>query len=350
MPGAPASIKSSEFDPEVLEQDLSDPPDYVMDALRACPGDVMVLGVAGKMGPTLARMARRALDAPGSPSRVVGGSRFSKSSERDKLHAWGIETFAGDLLDAPFLRSLPDAPNLIYMAGMKFGATGNESLTWAMNTHLPALICQRFMNARIAAFSSGNVYGLCPIALGGSVETDTPQPVGEYAMSCLGRERMFQHFARQPQGPSVSILRLNYACEPRYGVIADLARKVLQGEPIDLTMGAFNGIWQGDANAIALASLACATRPATVLNIAGPELLSVRRVATRIAEVMGATCTFTGMESSDAILSNAQRSHRLFGYPRIGADELIERIARWVGGGGAMLGKPTHFETRDGKY
>lgn len=334
-----------------LEDRLSDPPAYVTEALRACPGGVIVLGAAGKMGPTLSRMVARALERLGRLSDgVTAVSRFSNPAERDKLEQWGIQTVRGDLLDESSLASLPDAPNVIYMAGMKFGATGNESLTWAMNTYLPALVCRRYASSRIAAFSTGNVYGLCPIVRGGSVETDTPAPIGEYAMSCLGRERMFEYFANLPDGPRVSILRLNYACEPRYGVIADLATRIKRREPIDLAMGAFNAIWQRDANAVAIASLSVASRPAAVLNIAGPETLSVRRVCERLATLLGVPCEFTGAESADAILSNAQKSHRLFGYPSVGASELIDMIGQWVASGGDMLNKPTHFETRDGKY
>jgi nucleoside-diphosphate-sugar epimerase len=334
-----------------LEDRLSDPPDYVIESLRACPGRVIILGAAGKMGPTLSRMVARALAKLGRGSDgVIAVSRFSNPAEREKLEQWGIQTLKGDLLDESFLASLPDASNVIYMAGMKFGATGNESLTWAMNTHLPAIVCRRYATSRIAAFSTGNVYGLCPVVRGGSVETDPPAPIGEYAMSCLGRERMFEYFSRDERGPGVSILRLNYACEPRYGVIADLASKLKRREPIDVTMGAFNAIWQADANAVAIASLAVASQPATVLNIAGPETLSVRRVCERLASILDVPCEFVGSESPDAILSNAQKSHRLFGYPRVGASELIDLIGTWVRDGGDMLNKPTHFETRDGKY
>ncbi len=335
---------------EALDDALSDPPAYVVEALRACPGDVVVLGVAGKMGPTLARMVARAHAAIGNGAgKVIGVSRFSNSAERDRLESWGIQTIQGDLLDERFVASLPDAPNIVYMAGMKFGSTGNESLTWAMNAHLPSLVCRRYPSSRIAAFSTGNVYGLCPLHLGGNLETDAPAPVGEYAMSCLGRERIFEHFA-QTAGTRVSILRLNYATELRYGVIADLARKVAAGTEIDLAMPAFNAIWQADANAVAIASLTCAASPATVLNIAGPEVLSVRRVCLQLAGTLERECCFAGVESSDAILSNAQKSHRLFGYPRVGASELIDAIAGWVKAGGGTLGKPTHFEARDGKY
>ena len=332
-----------------LETRLTDPPDYLVEIFRKLPGDVLVLGVAGKMGPTLARMAVRANDAAGTKRNVIGVARFSNPEEQSKLEAVGVKTIKGDLLDEKFVASLPAAPNVVFMAGMKFGSTGNESLTWAMNTHLPALICQRYSKSRIAAFSTGNVYGLCPMRLGGSLETDAPNPVGEYAMSCLGRERMFEHFSRTRKIPT-AILRLNYACELRYGVVVDLAQQILAGREIDVSMGAFNVVWQADANAIALASLAHATSPALILNIAGPELLSVRRTCVRLAEIMGKEVRFTGSEAPDAILSNAQLSHRLFGYPRVGAHELIETIGHWLKEGGKTLGKPTHFESREGKF
>ena len=332
-----------------LERRLSDPPEYLVQLFSGLSGDILVLGVAGKMGPTLAGMAVRASEAAGTRRKVIGVARFSKPEEQAKLESAGIATIKGDLLDESFLAKLPDAPNVVFMAGMKFGSTGNESLTWAMNTHLPALVCQRFSNSRIAAFSTGNVYGLCPVHLGGSAETDAPNPVGEYAMSCLGRERIFEHFSRTRAIP-VSILRLNYACELRYGVVVDLAKRILAGDVINLSMGAFNIIWQADANAIALASLSHATSPATVLNIAGPEMLSVRRTCLTLGEILGKEVRFAGTESADAILSNAQRSHRLFGFPRIGAEELIELIGHWVKSGGKSLGKPTHFESREGKF
>lgn len=332
-----------------LENLLTEPTPGLIEMFKSLSGDLLVLGVAGKMGPTLARMAQRAAAAAGTKRRIIGVARFSNPDEESKLRAAGIETIKGDLLDEAFLGSLPDAENVVYMAGMKFGSTGNESLTWAMNTHLPALVCRRFSRSRIAAFSTGNVYGLCPMRIGGSLETDAPNPVGEYAMSCLGRERMFEHFSRT-LGTKVSLLRLNYACEMRYGVIVDLAQQVLSGTPIELAMGAFNVIWQGDANAMSLLSLAQASSPATILNIAGPEQLSVRRVCERLAGLLDREVSFSGTESADAILSNAQLSHRFFGYPRMGANELIERVALWMKSGGRLLGKPTHFESRHGKF
>lgn len=332
-----------------LESLLTAPTDQLIQVFRELPGDILVLGVAGKMGPTLAKMALRASEAAGTARKVIGVARFSNPEEQSKLETAGIKTIKGDLLDRNFLASLPDCPNVVFMAGMKFGSTGNESLTWAMNTHLPALICQRFEKSRIAAFSTGNVYGLCPLRLGGSLESDATNPVGEYAMSCLGRERIFEHFSRTKKIP-LSILRLNYACELRYGVIVDLAQQVLAGKEIDVAMGAFNVIWQADANAVALASLLHASSPPLVLNIAGPEVLSVRRVCLRLGEILGQEVHFTGAEAPDAILSNAQLSHRLCGYPRIGAHHLIEMIGNWMKEGGKLLGKPTHFESRSGRF
>ena len=263
-----------------------------------------------------------------------------------------METVAGNLLDEDTLARLPDAANIIYMAGMKFGATDNEPLTWAVNTHLPALVCRRYAHRQIVAFSTGNVYGLTPVAGvagGGSVESDGPEPVGEYAMSCLGRERIFEYFGAT-RGTPVCLLRLNYAVEMRYGVLVDLSRKVWQGDEVDLTMGEANVIWQGDANAMALQSLACASSPATVLNIAGPQRLVVRRVCEQFAAMMDRQLNLTGSESPDALLSDAGRAFELFGQPKVGLDELIAWTAAWVMGGGESLGKPTHFEVRDGKF
>lgn len=334
---------------EGLETALSDPPEYVVDVLRKHPGDLVVLGVAGKMGPTLARMARRATDAAGGKRRVIGVARFSDSVSQARLESAGVETIKADLLDEKQLARLPDAPLVIYMAGMKFGSTGNESLTWAMNTYLPGRVCQRYAQSRIAAFSTGNVYGLCPATLGGSLESDPLNPTGDYAISCVGRERMLEHFSRTLSVP-VSILRLNYACELRYGVLVDLAHKVWSGQEIDVSMGCFNVIWQRDANAMALASLAHASSPPFVLNLAGPEQMSVRRACQQLGQRLGKVPRFVGHESPDAILSNGQLGHRLFGYPSVPVQQMMELVADWVRDGGASLGKPTHFEARDGKF
>ncbi len=265
------------------------------------------------------------------------------------MNEHGVETIRADLLDRQQLASLPEAPNVVCMTGMKFGSSGQQPLTWAMNVYLPGMIAERFASSRIVAFSTGNVYPLVPLASGGSREEDELRPVGEYAITAMGRERIFSHFSAQLGFP-LSIVRLNYANELRYGVLVDLARRVLAGEPIDLAMGNFNAIWQGDANAMALASLALASAPPFVFNLAGPEMLSVRRVCEQFGRLLDRPLQFVGREADDALLSNSQRAMQRFGYPRISAQQLIEWIADWVRRGGASLGKPTHFETRDGRF
>jgi len=346
MPNQPVDTIADIAD---LEDRLSRPTAGLVEAMSRLDGDVMVLGAAGKMGPTLARMARRAFDQAGQRRRVIGVSRFSEPGLQSRLDSWGVQTVAADLLDPGQLAQLPDVANIVFMAGMKFGSTGNEALTWAMNVHLPALVAQRFRHSRIVAFGTGNVYGLSPIALGGSLESDPLNPVGEYAMSCVGRERMFEHFSRV-NGTKVSLVRLNYACELRYGVLVDLARKVWEGRSVDLAMGAFNAIWQADANAAALRSFEDASSPPLVLNLAGSETLSVRRVCQQFGELFGKPVAFEGSESPDALLSNGQRVHALYGYPEVPAGRLIQWVADWVSRGGALSNKPTHFEARDGRF
>ena len=341
----PASIR----DVGHLEELLSEPSAVAIEAMRRVTGDILVLGVGGKMGPTLARMARRAADAARVSVRVMGVSRFSSPGQQAALEPHGIETIRCDLLDEDALARLPDAPNVIFMAGRKFGSTGDEPLTWAMNAHLPALVCRRYKKSRIVAFSTGNVYGLTPGGRGGSREEDPPNPVGEYAMSCLGRERMFEHFSRTYGTPLV-ILRLNYATEMRYGVLVDLARKVLRREPLDLTMGYVNVIWQGDANAMALAALAHASSPPLVVNLAGAEELSVRAAATELARLLNVDVSFEGGESPDALISNGARGRTLLGTPRVDAARLLAWTADWVQRGGESLDKPTHFESRTGRF
>ena len=254
-----------------------------------------------------------------------------------------------DLLDARALSALPDAANIVFMAGMKFGSTGQESLTWAMNSFLPGMVSERFRNSTIAAFSTGNVYGLSPVSRGGSMEEDSPNPAGEYAMSCLGRERIFEHFSRANK-TRMSILRLNYSTELRYGVLVDIAQRVNAGQPVPLSMGYLNAVWQGDACAMSLHALACASVPPFVINIAGPEVLPVRRVAEQFGERMQKPVRFEGHESADALLSNAEKSQNLLGSPRVDAEQMIVWIADWVSRGGDTLAKPTHFEERSGRF
>ena len=344
-PSWPTSIA----DEEQLDLLLSTPSPEAVATLRDLPGDVVVLGVAGKMGPTLARMVRRASDAAGVARRVIGVSRFSEAGQEAALQAHGVETVRCDLLDEAAVAALPDAPLVIYMAGRKFGSSGLESLTWAMNTYLPAVVAKRYAQSRIAAFSTGNVYGLTPAGRGGSKETDAPSPVGEYAMSCLGRERMFEHMSRS-QGTPVATLRLNYATEMRYGLLVDLARKVLAGEVVDLTMGYANVIWQGDANAMAITALRHATSPPYIVNLAGREELTVRGVCERLASRLGRSVQFSGTEASDALLSNGSRGWADLGAPQVSLEQLLDWTADWVARGGASLGKPTHFESRDGRF
>jgi len=347
--GASEPDRDSIRDLEHLEDVLSEPDDGVVETVRRLDGDVVVLGVGGKMGPSLARMLKRAADAAGVRKRVIGVSRFSSPDLPRQLNGWGVETIACDLLDVDQLEKLPRAANIVYMAGMKFGATGQAARTWAMNAVLPADVCRKFRGSRIVAFSTGNVYPMVPVTGGGAVETDEPQPVGEYAQSCLGRERVFEHFSRT-DGTPVAVIRLNYATEMRYGVLVDLARRVLAGETIDVTMGNFNCVWQADANAASIRAFDHVASPPMVLNVTGPEVVSVRRACEQLAALMGTTVKFSGAEAPTAYLNNAQLSHRLFGYPRVPLGQAIRWTAEWVKRGGESLGKPTHFEQRDGKF
>jgi nucleoside-diphosphate-sugar epimerase len=333
-----------------LETLLSEPSANTVRSLCELGGDVVILGTGGKMGPTLARMARRALGAAGgNAGRVIAVSRFSSRQLEERLNSWNVETIRCELLDRRALARLPEAPNVIYMAGMKFGSTGNEPLTWAMNSYLPGLICERYAKSRIAAFSTGNVYGLCEVAKRGSEESSPLHPVGEYAMSCLGRERIFDYFSRA-NGTRVAILRLNYATEMRYGVLVDIAQKVFAGRPVPLSMGYLNAVWQGDANNFCLQALGEASSPALVLNIAGPEVLSVRRVAEQFAARFQKAVQFEGTERPDALLSDARKCYRLFGKPLVNEIQMIDWIAGWIAAGGETLSKPTHFENRAGRF
>lgn len=348
-PVSPLGTRTALASESELEAYLAEPSPQALAALQTLDTDLLILGVGGKMGPTLARMAAQALAAIHSPYQVIAVARFSQPALRTKLEGWGVKTIACDLLDRTALANLPDSRNVIFMAGQKFGTTGAPSQTWAMNTYMPALVAERFTAARVVVFSTGNVYPLTPVVAGGSVERDAPQPVGEYANSCLGRERIFEHFSLT-QGLRCAIMRLNYAIELRYGVLLDIALKVKGGQPVDLNMGAANVIWQGDANAQALALLNHCSSPAFVLNVTGPETVSVRRVAEHFGAIFGVEPTFTGSEAPTALLNNAAKAQRLFGYPRVSLDQIIEWTGAWVQEGGTMLNKPTHFEARDGRF
>lgn len=334
---------------EQLEEALSRPTPADVAALRALDGDLMLLGVGGKMGPSLARLARRASDQAGISRRILGVSRFSEPGLRESLQASGVETIPCDLLDRAGLAALPNVPNVLFMTGRKFGSTGQAWLTWAMNVLVPALVAERFRDSRIVAFSSGNVYPLTPVQQGGPTEDHPPDPVGEYAISALGRERMFEHFSHQ-HGTAAVILRLNYAIDLRYGVLRDVADKVYHSAPVDLAMGAANVIWQRDANSVALRAFAHAQSPPLILNLTGPETISIRAVAQRFGQLFNLQPILTGTESPTALLNNAARCHALFGYPSVSLDQMIQWIAHWVTLGGRSLNKPTHFEQRDGKF
>jgi nucleoside-diphosphate-sugar epimerase len=329
-----------------LDDALSSPRAETEAALGACPGDVVVLGAGGKMGPTLARMARRAAR---DSRRVMAVSRWSSADARRHLEEAGVETVSADLLDHDAVMNLPDAPNVIFMAGQKFGTTGAPEMTWGMNTLVPAYCADRYRGSRIVAFSTGNVYALTPVASGGSREGDALAPVGEYAASCVGRERMFE-MASRAHGTRVAILRLNYAIDLRYGVLVDIALKVFHSEPVSVEMGYVNVIWQGDANRVALESLPLASAPPFVLNLTGAETLSVRELAAWFGERFRKAPRFTGSERADALLSNTSRLQSSFAPPSVGLDELRGWVADWVERGGPLLGKPTKFETRDGKF
>jgi nucleoside-diphosphate-sugar epimerase len=345
MPDHSSSIK----DLAQLEELLSEPTEGVVRTLGSLSGDMVILGVGGKMGPTLARMAKKASERAGVERRVIGVSRFSSSKLEAELNAHGVETLRCDLLDQRSLAALPDAANVVFMAGMKFGSTGQEWMTWAMNSFLPGLVAGRYRDARIAVFSTGNVYGLSPVARGGSREEDALNPVGEYAMSCVGRERIFEYFSRLNR-TKMSLLRLNYSSELRYGVLLDVAQHANSDRPVSLSMGYLNTIWQADASAMSLQSLGCATSPPNVINITGPEILSVRRIAEEFGKRLDKAPRFESTESSDALLSNAEKSYRLFGRPHVSSQQMIDWIADWVKRGGATLAKPTHFEDRAGYF
>ncbi len=331
-----------------LEDRLSTPTDGVVETMARLDGDIIILGVAGKMGPSLARMARRASEAAGVTRRVIGVARFNDASSEEMLNSHGVETLRCDLIDEDQLSRLPDVPNVVYMAGRKFGTTGQESATWALNTYLPGTVCRKFHASRIVAFSTGNVYGMVS-GTQGSLETDPLAPDGEYAMSCLGRERIFEHFSRSFKIP-MAIIRLNYATDLRYGVLVDIAERVRDGKAIDLAVGSFNIIWQGDANAMTLQAFDHVDTPPKVINLTGPEVLRVRDVAEAFGSLMGRPARFQGEETGRALLSDARQAFRLFGMPRIDAETLISWVAEWVGRGGPALGKPTHFEASDGRF
>lgn len=334
---------------EELDQKLSEPSGRLVEEIAALKGDILLLGVGGKMGPSLAMLARRAILEAGGDNRVIGVSRFSNPEHRADLEEKGIETVAADLMDDHALQSLPDARNVIFLAGTKFGTSGNECYTWAMNSYLPGRVALRYRNSRIVAFSTGNVYPFTEVESGGPTEEDPTGPVGEYAQSCLGRERIFEYFSRQNGTPTL-IYRLNYAIDLRYGVLLEVARSVYEERPIDLTTGYVNVIWQGDANEYALRCLRQCSSPAAVLNVTGPQTVSVRKLAETFAKRFGKKARFSNSEAPTALLSNASRAVTLFGEPLVSLEQMIDWTAGWVEQGGETLDKPTHFQERKGNF
>lgn len=328
-----------------LDDALSEPTPAVIETLAQLTGDMLILGVGGKMGPSMARMARRALNPK---HRVIGVARFSDANARSNLEQHGVETIAADLLDEAALAKLPNTENIIYLAGRKFGSTGNESLTWAMNVLLPGMVAKRFRASKIVALSTGNVYGFARPDRP-SKEDDPLQPIGEYATTAVGRERMFEYGSSE-FGTRTALIRLNYACDLRYGVLVDLAQSILANQPIDLTMGHFNTIWQGDANALSLAAFAQVASPPWVVNVTSPNVVSIRHAADRLGRLLNRSPRFTGKEEGSALIADASRMVANLGSPRVSTDTLIEWVADWVGRGGRTLNKPTHFESRDGAF
>jgi nucleoside-diphosphate-sugar epimerase len=311
-------------------------------------GNILVLGAAGKMGPSLCVLAARAIEKAGTDCRITAVSRFSDPETRGYLENNGIHCHTADLLDKGQLGALPDAENIIYMAGKKFGTKGAEYLTWAMNALVPSFVADRYIKSNIVVFSSGNIYPFMPVCSGGADETCTPVPVGEYAMSCLARERVFEYYSRS-YGLNCFFLRLNYAIALRYGVLHDISRRILDGEAVSLDATAFNCIWQRDANEIAIRALLRTRNPPEIYNVTGPETVSVRTAAAKLGALLGKVPTFEGNENPRALLSNAGRAHEAFGYPSVSLESMIRRQAEWFLNSGSSLCKATHFEERDGQ-
>jgi nucleoside-diphosphate-sugar epimerase len=334
---------------EQLESLLSAPNAADINVMRRLPGDLLLLGAGGKMGPSLARRVKRASQAAGIERRVIAVSRFSSAQARHELEKNGVETIACDLFNRNEIDSLPACENVLYLAGRKFGSMDRNDLTWASNTIIPAYVAHRYRDSRIVAFSTGNIYPFVNAASGGSIENDSPDPRGEYAQSCLGRERVFEYFSHE-YGTKCLIFRLNYAVDLRYGALVDIARKVYDGKPIDLAVPAFNVIWQGDANSYGLRCLELCQSPPRVLNVTGPETVSTRRTAEFFADRLDRKTVFQGEENDAALLNNASLCHRLLGYPEVALGELMEMVAHWIEIGGTSLNKPTKFEVTDGRF
>jgi len=336
-------------DIETLEKNLLLPSDRLLRDISAIEGDILILGVGGKMGPGMAKLAKEAIDKTGVHKKITGVSRFSDKVLQKTLEEDGIETISADLLDEESLKNLPDVPNVIYLAGHKFGSTGNEPFTWAMNAYLPGRVAEKYKHSNIVAFSTGNVYPFTEISSGGLSEEYSPSPVGEYGQSCLGRERVFQYFSEKNQTP-VLIYRLNYAIDFRYGILLEIGNAVYNEKEIDVRTGNANVIWQGDANEIAIRSLLHCESPAKILNVTGPETVSIKWLAEQFGRSFGLEPKFTGETQPTALLSNASEAHKIFGYPRVTLREMIDLTAFWIKEGGTVFNKETHFQERQGKF
>lgn len=334
---------------EKLNEMLTTPSAKLIEDVKKIEGDIMVLGAGGKMGPTLCVLAKNAVKAAGIKKRVIAVSRFSDPIALELLHSNGVETISADLLDKESLDALPEVENIIYMAGRKFGTDGQEYLTWAMNATLPAFVAYKFRKSNIVVFSSGNIYPIVPLSKGGCTEDDKVAPIGEYAQSCLARERAFE-YASHKYGTKVFIYRLNFAVDLRYGVIFDCAKKILDGTPISLTTPCFNFIWQGSANEIAIRGLLHCESPMKIMNVTGPETVSIKEASLKLGKYLGKSPVFEGEEGNTAYLNNASRCVETFGYPDVSPETLIRWQAEYILDGGRTIDKPTHFEERKGSY
>ena len=334
---------------EKLDAFLSLPHPELVEMMKRLEGDIMILGIAGKMGVTMGMQAVEAIKAAGVEKKVYGVARFSNPEERVKLDKAGIITIACDLMEREQVEKLPQVPNVIFMAGRKFGTGGSEELTWAMNVLVPALVAEHFKASRIVAFSTGCVYPLMSVKDGGCSEEVAPAPVGEYSQSCLGRERVFEYYSKK-NGTRILLFRLNYAVDLRYGVLHDIGRAIWEGREVNNTVGYFNVIWQGDANAAALRALELADSPCAILNVTGPETATVEKAAKIMGGIMGKEVRFAGTPGDLNYLNDAGKMCELFGYPRMGLDEMIRLQAQWIADGGISIGKPTHFEVNNGKF
>jgi len=334
---------------EQLDDLLTRPSQALSDWIGTVTSPLVILGAGGKMGPTLAVLAQRAATVAGKRLDVVAVSRFSDTTTRDWLESKGVRTISCDLLDRDAWPSLPDAKDVIYLVGLKFGTSERPWLTWAVNTLVPAHAAERYSHSRMVALSTGGVYDLVAVEKGGSVETDPVRPVGEYGNAALARERLFEYFSKKNGTPMV-LIRLNYAVELRYGVLVDIALKVWSSEPVDVTTGYLNCIWQGDANDFILRALTLANVSPLVLNLAGPEVLSVRKLAALFGKQMNRTPKIVGTETQTAFLSSAARLRECLGTPSTPIGQVVRWTADWIMNDGRLLNKPTHFEVRDGQY